>query len=232
MTYDNDFRSPPRPGFTLMETVIAIGVLAVLLTAFLAVFAPAAQGVRKAISIQEADRLAHTVEKGLVTVRENETYETGFAKAFEFITDSASDDKSLVVYQYRGDPSRLRSDGTNEPFTGQGSAGDDFLVRPILRQKSDQLLQDDLRALEGRVYLVKTTQLVSDGSGNLVLGSPGKISDPEGGGGSTAESFPEAVIAFQAEFYRIPTSSYEYIRSLDPDELKNPMFTRNLAVRR
>lgn len=215
-----------------METVIAIGVLAVLLTAFLAVFAPAAQGVRKAISIQEADRLAHTVEKELVTVRENENYDTGFEKAFEFITDSASENTALLVYQYRGDPSRLRSDGTNEPFTGQGAAGEDFLVRPILRQKSDQQLQDDLRALEGRVYLVKTTQLVNDGSGNLVLGSPGQISDPDGGGGSTAASYPEAVIAFEAEFYRIPNNSYEYIRGLNPDELQNPMFTRNLAVRR
>ena len=47
-----------RGGFTLMETVIAIGVLAVLLTAFLAVFTPAAQGIRKAISAEDADRLA------------------------------------------------------------------------------------------------------------------------------------------------------------------------------
>ena len=36
--------------FTLMETVIAIGVLAVLLTGFMAVFTPAAQGIRRSIS--------------------------------------------------------------------------------------------------------------------------------------------------------------------------------------
>ena len=54
-----------RRGFTLMETVIAIGVLALLLTAFLAVFGPATSGLRKAISIQEADRLAARIIQSL-----------------------------------------------------------------------------------------------------------------------------------------------------------------------
>ena len=38
-----------RSGFTLMETVIAIGVLAVLLTAFMYVFGPAMAGIRKSM---------------------------------------------------------------------------------------------------------------------------------------------------------------------------------------
>ena len=50
-----------------METVIAIGVLAVLLTGFMIVFAPAAAGIRKSINVQEADRLASTLEQELVT---------------------------------------------------------------------------------------------------------------------------------------------------------------------
>ena len=56
------FVSRVRDGFTLMETVIAIGVLALLLTGFLAVFAPATAGIRKAVSIQEADRLAFALQ--------------------------------------------------------------------------------------------------------------------------------------------------------------------------
>jgi prepilin-type N-terminal cleavage/methylation domain-containing protein len=39
-------------GFTLLETVIAIGVLAVLLTGFIIVFAPAAEGIKKSINVQ------------------------------------------------------------------------------------------------------------------------------------------------------------------------------------
>ncbi len=40
-----------------MESVIAIGIVAILLTTFLAVFGPATQGIRRALSVQEADRL-------------------------------------------------------------------------------------------------------------------------------------------------------------------------------
>ena len=50
-----------QSGFTLLETVIAIGVLAVLLTAFMYAFGPAMSGIRRAINIQEADRLASTL---------------------------------------------------------------------------------------------------------------------------------------------------------------------------
>jgi prepilin-type N-terminal cleavage/methylation domain-containing protein len=76
-----------RRGFTLMETVIAIGVLALLLTAFLAVFGPATTGLRKAISVQEADRLAAALERELVTLRPGTSsdYKTGFDKAYQWI---------------------------------------------------------------------------------------------------------------------------------------------------
>jgi prepilin-type N-terminal cleavage/methylation domain-containing protein len=82
----------PR-GFTLMETVIAIGVLSVLLTGFLIVFIPAADGIKKSISIQEADRLVAVLEQELVSSRPGETPSnadaaTGFEKALWRIRDS------------------------------------------------------------------------------------------------------------------------------------------------
>ncbi|MEN9974751.1 MAG: hypothetical protein RLZZ282_757, partial [Verrucomicrobiota bacterium] len=52
--------------FTLIETVIAIGVLAVLLTGFMMVFAPAAAGIRSSLSLHEADRLSSTLEQEMV----------------------------------------------------------------------------------------------------------------------------------------------------------------------
>ena len=54
-----------RRGFTLMETVIAIGVVAVLLTTFLAVFGPASSSIRRVLSAQEAGRLTTTLEREL-----------------------------------------------------------------------------------------------------------------------------------------------------------------------
>lgn len=234
------FRSP-RQGFTLMETVIAIGVLAVLLTAFLAVFAPAAQGIRKAISVQEADRLAYTLERELVTLRsgDGDEYGTGFEKAYDWIIDSDNADRALLIYQYRGDPNQIRTDGTMEPYTGTGVAGQDFVVQPVVRTKDSSLLEEDLRAIEGRVYTAQLTQLVFNG-GELVKGDPGKIVDPtpddgDAAGGTGVDSYPEAVIAFAAEFYVVPNASYKFISTKMNDATFNdakPVFTRNLAVRR
>ena len=235
--------STPRGGFTLMETVIAIGVLAVLLTAFLAVFTPAAQGIRKAISAEEADRLAFTLERELVTLRDGEgDYATGFDKAYDWIESSHDSGQALLIYQYRGDPSQIRPDGTMEPYTAaDGVAGQDFVVQPVVRRKDAvATLEDDLKALEGRIFTVKMTQLVFNDAGELERGTPGKIDDPTpegdgggGGAGGDSESYPEAYIAFAAEFYRVPNASFRYIQDkLDLESLDNPIFTRNLAVRR
>ena len=165
-----------------METVIAIGVLALLLTAFLAVFGPATTGLRRAISVQEADRLAAALERELVTLRPNTggsaTYQTGFDKAYEWIKSANDTGSAILLYQYRGDPSQLRSDGSMEPYTqGGGVAGKDFIVQPAVRQRNDDLLLEDLKALDGRIFTVKLTQLVLSG-GQLTRGTVGEITDP------------------------------------------------------
>lgn len=220
-----------------METVIAIGVLAVLLTGFIAVFAPATAGIRKAIGIQEADRLVFALEKELVTLRSGSSseYETGFAKAYEWIEGSSNSGEAVLVYQYRAQIGETpRSDGTAEPYTRtDGVAGENFVMQPIARRKSDPQLMDDLEALEGRLYAVKMTQLVFDGN-KLELGDEGKIAPPSGeGSSSSAENYPDAVIAFASEFFLLPSTSAQYVENnLNIDDLKSPVFTRNLAVRR
>jgi prepilin-type N-terminal cleavage/methylation domain-containing protein len=237
--------SSPKHGFTLLETVIAIGVLAVLLTGFMVVFAPAAAGIRKSINIQEADRLASTVEQELVTRRgpEIDKYPTGFAKAYELIKNSDKATDALFVYQYRGSLSSLRPDGTPAPMDNikDKVPGKDYTVQTMLRSRKDTLfLEEDLAAVEGSVYLVKCTQLVFN-NGALTLGSPGKIVDPKNPGTEPAGSddYPEAVIAFSAEFFSVPAKSQGYYSSqFDSffskikDGKVKPIFTRNLAVRR
>jgi len=230
-----------KSGFTLMETVIAIGVLAVLLTGFIAVFAPATEGIRKSINVQEADRLASTLEKELVTLRgptESAAYKTGFDKAFAWIGRSNTAGEAIFVYQYRGNPSSLRDDGTAIPVTAtSGTPGKEYVVQPMARRKSDGLLKDDLAALEGNVFVVKCTQLIFE-NGELKNGTAGQIVDPKNGGAAldNADAYPEAVIAFSAEFYSLPARTSNYIDSAQfttrYPNLKNPVFTRNLAVRR
>lgn len=228
-------------GFTLLETVIAIGVLSVLLTGFMVVFAPAAAGIKKSINVQVADRLASTMEEELVTLRgstQNSEYKTGFGKAFEWIKSANKANEALLIYQYRGSVATLRSDdGTPEPIVvvDDKLPGKDYIVQTMVRQKSDPKFLEDLRAVEGGVFLVKPTQLVFN-SGELKAGTAGTIKDPKTGtAADTADLYPEAVIAFSAEFFSVPAKSKGYFAGKFSDyftKAKNPVFTRNLAVRR
>jgi prepilin-type N-terminal cleavage/methylation domain-containing protein len=226
-----------RRGFTLMETVIAIGVLAVLLSAFMAVFGPAAAGIRKSISAQDADRLVSSYEEELATVRANESskYTSAFDKAFIWIRDAAKN--PVLLYQYRADPSKaVRADGTMPPYastaSSPGIAGKDYVLRTAIRLRDDTLLQADLAALEGRVFTVLDTQLIFKNS-QLQKGSAATIVDPASGTASSkSDDYPAAVIAFSAEFYVLPNVSYSYLKGFNTSKLTNPVIVRNLAVRR
>lgn len=226
-------------GFTLLETVIAIGVLAVLLTGFMVVFAPAAAGIRKAISVQEADRLQSTVEEEFVTLRDGQSFKTGFDKAFEWIKSSNQAANAVLVYQYRGNMTNLRTDGTPEPVPNikDKMPGNDYKVVAMVRRLSDTRFKEDLPAVEGGVYLLKCTQLIFN-NGEMKLGAPGQIADPKNGApASDSDSYPEATIAFAADFYTLSAKAQSYFDSPNGFQktftnAKNPVFTRNLAVRR
>ena len=231
-------------GFTLIETVLAIGVLAVLLTGFMVVFAPAAAGIRKSLNVQEADRLATTVEQELVTVRPGQApaVTTGFAKAFDWIKNSNTAGTALLVYQYRGSLTSVRADGTPEPVptVTNKQAGKDYVLVPMVRRATgDANFTTDLAALEGGVYLVKCTQLVFSG-GYLKTGTAGTIVDTKGVVAGTTDAYAEAVIAVAADFYTLPAKSAAFFTSgftttfgkALPAGPQKPVFSRNLAVRR
>lgn len=233
--------SSHKLGFTLLETVISIGVLAVLLTGFIIVFAPAAAGIKKSVNLQAADRLASTLEQELVTWREGDPGTTGFEKAFDWIKSSnaGTADNALLAYQYRGSlTTRRPDDNTPQPVADIKNQvpGKDYVVQSMVRRKTDEKFLQDLTALEGGVYLVKCTQLVFSNA-ELVIGTPGRIADPKNSATvvASADIYPEAVIAFSAEFHSLPQKSAGYFEA--PFEKtytnsKNPVFTRNLAVRR
>jgi prepilin-type N-terminal cleavage/methylation domain-containing protein len=231
-----------RQGFTLLETVIAIGVLAVLLTGFMVVFTPAADGIRKSINVQQADRFASTLEQELVTLRPGSTLppgvRTGFDQAFNWIMSSNAAANSLVAYQYRGDMNNLRPDRSPTPVVNVSSniPGKNYVVVSMVRRKSDSNFLQDLRAVEGAVYMVKCTQLVF-GANGMVQGTAGVIRDPKVGGANAvnADAYPEAVIAFSAEFHLLPSKDPGYFNGAYNTRFanfRNPVFTRNLAVRR
>ena len=229
--------------FTLMETVIAIGVLAVLITAFLAVFGPATQGIRRSINVQDADRLVATLEKELSILRPGQagggaaTGGTAFNKAFDWIRNSNNDSSLIMLYQYRGDPDDLRSDGTMAPVPGiDGVAGKDYVVQSMARLRDDPLFLEDLEGLEGRVFAVTARQLVYKNNGLAPVDQPGQIQGMTNGAAvASADDYPDAVIAFAAEFYALLSNDENYLKpggGLAVAKLKRPVFTRNLGVRR
>jgi len=230
-----------RRGFTLLETVIAIGVLAVLLTGFMVVFTPAADGIRKSINTEHADRLASALEQELVNARPGQTSTTitnGFSKAFEWIKNSNSASEALLVYQYRGKISNFRDDGTPvpEPSLADKLPGRDYIVVPMVRRTTDTMLTEDLAAIEGAVYVVKCTQLRYDGT-SLIKGNAGSIADPKTGTSiASADLYPASTIPFVAEFHMTPIRSASYFSgatfTTDFANLRNPVFTRHLSIRR
>ncbi len=244
------FPVQPARGFSLIETVIAIGVVAVLLSGFLIVFAPAAKGIKDSINSKSAARLVNTLEQELVSLRgaaQTTEFSTGFDKAFEYIKDSNQAGTAILVYKYRASLSVNRaSDGTPEPVASLNNQipGQDYVVRNMMRRVGDPEFTLDIPAIEGPVYVVKCTQLVNNATGELVNGTPGEISNADDPLTTQDEStqqannsgeYNRAVIPFVADFYSLPSRSTGFFSSqfgtLFPN-LSRPAFSRNLAVRR
>lgn len=246
-----NIRTKTQPkGFSLIETVIAIGVLAVLLTGFMVVFAPAASGIRKSLNSQDAARMVATLEQELVSLRGDTqagTYATGFHKAFDYIRKSqagsggGSVEDALLIYKYRASLTTIREDGTPAPvpMVKDQIPGVNYVVQNMVRRKSETAFLEDLAATEGPVYLVKCTQLIESATATeLLLGTPGQIANSSAPAAAIdqADAYNAAVLTFVADFYPVPGKAAAYYSSPAFTQLftvaKKPLFSRNLAVRR
>ena len=231
-----------RKGFTLVETVIALGILVVLITGFMAVFGPAARTIKKTLSTDEASRLQATLQLELQIIRdgrERQQFQNDpFRKALQWISQSEQTGETIIIYKYRAQPGQVRRDGTLEPAPREPGqiAGSNFIVQPMVRRLSDLLFQEDIQSVEGRVFFVKLRQMVYEGEGLRVSDEPGRITDPNIPGQDYAQSpqdYPEATVVFQAEYFNLPTTKLQYLEnSFDPANFTRPIFSRNLSVSR
>lgn len=232
----NPISQSSKQGFTLVETVIAIGILAILLTGFAVVFGPAAASVRKSIDVEKADRLATSLESamGTLTAADSQDYATGFDKGIAWIKGSNNEKTAILVYQYRGYISRLRSDGTLEQVNKDDDLsklipGQDYMVVTAARKIDDSLFGKDLEAIEGSVFLVRCTQLVMNGN-TMQKGTAGTVTNAD----------QLAAIPYTAMFYRLDGKNEAYFSGKPFKEAftkssstnTKPQFVRNLAVRR
>lgn len=237
----------PHQGFTLVETVIAMGIIAIMITAFMAAFGPAVKGISRSISAKEANRLAATLEYELSVLRPGESNPTAFDKSFEWIKGSVgtNKDESVLLYQYRGDPSNVRTDGSLKPQDDRSKnlPGVDYVLQSVVRRSGDAEVAVELQpgVVEGRVFYVRMGQLVyhtvkdednkdvivliSGGSdpdnGSIAPGGLGQIINPHEPHATPLDSteYLEAVVAFQAQFYVLKSSLYTYVEKFDPSDL-------------
>ena len=192
-----------KPGFTLVEVAIAIGMMAVMISSFMVVFGPSIKGIDKSLSAKEADRLTGALELELSVLRNgekpndpgtNDKFATTFEKAFWWIRDSARTDADrhpVLIYQYRGNPNNVRDDGTLEPLYDNGNqydpddpdvAGVDYVIQTSARRLKDTFhtgkISEELYTgnLVGKIYYVKMRQLRYDTNGVMVeTTAPGDV---------------------------------------------------------
>ena len=245
-------KSNQQHGFTLVETAIAMGMVAVMISGFMIAFGPAVQGINKSISVKEASRLSSALELEMGVVRNGETYATAFDKAFWWIKQSTLDSKNpVLIYQYRGNPNSVRTDGTLNPYpynaANPGIPGVNYVIQTSVRRLNDTFHNSKIQAelapgvLEGKVYYVRMTQLRydTDPDGVMVMmdtTSVNTISNlyPTHTTRATPALYTEdAVLPFRAKFYEVNPPLWSYVDATwSVANVGKPVYTRNMAVTR
>jgi len=245
--------SSSRRGFSMVEVVIAIGIVGLLLAGFVAVFGPAQRNMQRAFDKKTANRLAETLSHELKTFRKvdsDDGFTSAFDKALNWVSESedvTSSDKSKAVflYQYKGSlrDDRNADDGTYAAFSGDGVVGQDYVLTTVVRRGDSPYINDELQpdVVVGRVYAVRMRQLVVNTTTNVMeLGTRGEVSDPEDPGAidytGNSVDYPQGYIAFQAEMYVLNSNQAGYVLSTsngwDWTKLGNPIYRPNMGVSR
>ncbi|MEG0143885.1 MAG: hypothetical protein RSE01_01080 [Akkermansia sp.] len=183
-------------GFTLTETVLAIGVVGVLLVVFVAMFFPARRAVQAALTVQESDRVVRMLTAELNVLRPgeradanaristNKKYISAFDKAYYWMMGTAQPSTTILIYNYRGDLTKtLRQDGTYTPlFKSETIPGSGSVLVSAACRADNKERWEDFRAVVGPVFAVRMTQLIVRYESNkmkyeLAL-EPGRIGNP------------------------------------------------------
>jgi len=238
-----------RKGFSLVEVIIAIGIVGLLLTGFLGVFGSAQRNISRAISVKEANILKDALETEMSILRTSDVdFTTSFQKAFEMIVDSSDQTLTTLVYQYKADPLDNRDSGILATYDSEGGiAGQDFITQVAVRKLgatgSSNLLESELQSgvVVGNVYAVKMRQLfpaetdfsileLQDESDSLAFFS----SDLTKQTTSSSDSYTDPNVIFQAEFFQLPSNSASFVTggSWDFQTIGAPVARINVAIRR
>lgn len=136
-------------GFSLIEVVIALGILSISILVLVGLLAPSLRNVGDILQDDENRRIIGALNTRL----ENE----GLATVYQWVKTG----KTLSAYSYAADPLEISGAGTlaaPKPLPtaqAQGIVGRDYIIATGIRTKDDPLLEQDLSALTGQVFLVQ-----------------------------------------------------------------------------
>ena len=244
-------RSPKRKGFTIIETLIAIGVIGVLLSIFLTLFVPAKSMVRAALTRQESEKLTSVLRAELDTLRPHETasanakrstdkeYISAFDKAFYWFSKSRKPSSALVIFSYRADTSKpLRKNGSYPALRGNRNIpSNNGQIMTVACSMDDGSFKNEIRNSIGPVFIVKMTQLVPQNNGDFKLSNkPGFIEQARTPGEfASAENAAlpwGAIVYYRAEFYQMSPPDPARYSTRKWEGMGKPLFSANMSFRR
>ncbi len=185
-----------KSGFTLVETVLAIGLIGVLIVLFVAMFYPSRKTIQAALTIQEADRLVNALTDELSIVRKPELapanakissqtrYVSAFDKAYYWMQQTERPGTTILIYSYRGDLEKpKREDGSLPLFEGQEYLpGKNSVLVTTACLATNKSRLEDLRSAVGTIFAVRMSQIVIDENKSefkyVVSDVPGQIGNP------------------------------------------------------
>jgi len=242
-------------GFSIAEVAIAMAVVTLLLTTFLGLFGPAQKNIQRALSSKDANRLKDALVNELSILRptevgddpENGEFSSAFEKAFYMISNSHDENKAVLIYQYRAELEDDNNDGILPVYLGaDGIQGKDYIIQTAVRDRdvNESIVEDELEAVDGAVYVVRMTQIVYEtptgGEARLTVWKDrddfnAGITDPNSPSSAVDfEDFTEAVISFRAQFFRLSVNKGGFVLdgSWDFDSIGNTVAEANMAISR
>ncbi len=234
-----------------METLLAIGIIGVLMSIFLTLFVPARNIVREALAREEMERITKVLRSEMTTLRANEiapanakkssgkSFVSGFDKAFYWFKRSNKPYNSIVIFSYRADTSRAKlADGNYPPVApGKNIAADKTELITMACPLDDKLRRDSIRNAVGPVFLVRLTQFIEQNGGKFKAarnaGEIAQAGSPEDYLSSANDPNPwGAVVLYQAEFYRLTPPDPQRYRRKTWRNMEKPLFQVSGSFRR
>lgn len=243
-------------GFTLTETVVAIGIVGILLTIFISFLIPAKQMVKSALTRQESDRIENALRTELSRLHPNEQATKGtqkssgsqfisaFDKAYRWMQHTAKPSSTIVLYTYRADLSKKpRKDGSYPPMVAAKSVpGQNSVITAAACLMDDPVRKNDFKHAIGPVFAVRMTQLLPQADGSFKIAKePGAVYSPKGKkisdpalyfGNEDSDNQWGGCVMYRADFFLMNPPNPERYKKRTWAKMGQPVFSRNLSFRR